>query len=158
MIEKGIIMMIKHIITIFTLFLMLIAQVSAETTVPKVVADMVARAKEKVTRIEMEKFKNVLDNKKKNNIIDVREPNEYSAGHIPGAINIPRGVIEFKIWPYVDYPEKTNLNKRFYLYCKTGGRCSLAAKSLQELGFTNLIVVDMKFSDWLEAGYPVTVP
>lgn len=157
-IEKGVIEMRTHAITRFILFFVLIAPVSAQTPVPKVVTDMVARAKEQVTRIDVEKFKKVLDNKEKINIIDVREPNEYSAGHIPGAINIPRGVIEFKIWPYVDYPEKTDINKRFYLYCKTGGRCSLAAKSLQELGFTNLIVVDMKFSAWQEADYPVTEP
>ena len=88
-------------------------------------------------------------------IIDVREPGEYAAGYIPGAINIPRGVIEFKIWPYVGFPEKTNTGKKLILYCKSSGRCSLATKTLQDLGFTNVIAVDMKFADWIKAGYPL---
>ncbi|MCG6870442.1 MAG: rhodanese-like domain-containing protein [Gammaproteobacteria bacterium] len=39
---------------------------------------------------------------------DVREPREYAAAHIPGAINVPRGIIEFAIWRYVGFPEATN--------------------------------------------------
>jgi rhodanese-related sulfurtransferase len=41
------------------------------------------------------------------------------------------------------------------LYCATGGRCALAAKSLQDLGLNNIVSVDMKFEDWAKAGYPV---
>lgn len=130
----------------------------AQEPYPKSVTEMVDRAKAKVTRIDMKEFKQVLDSKKDITVIDVRERSEYADGHVPGAINLPRGVIEFKIWPYVGYPEKTDMNKRIYLYCKTGGRVSLAAKSLQDLGFTNLIVVDMQFADWQAAGYPVTEP
>jgi rhodanese-related sulfurtransferase len=125
---------------------------------PKVVSDLVANAKAQVTRIDMKEFKDRWDREKSPTVIDVRELDEFAAGHIPGAINIPRGVMEFRIWPYVGYPEKTDMNKRFYLYCKTGGRCSLAAKSLQDLGFTNVITVDMQFEDWQAAGYPVTEP
>ena len=153
---KGAIEMRTLVMMSFIFSFYMATPVLAQTPTPKVVTDMVAEAKKQVTRIDMEKFKKVLDREKHLNIIDVREPNEFLTGHIPGAVNIPRGVIEFKIWPYVGYPDNTELNKRFYLYCKTGGRCSLAAKSLQELGFTNLIVVDMKFADWVSAGYPVT--
>ena len=125
---------------------------------PEAVTDLVARAKAQVTRIDIKEFKTILDSTKQPTVVDVRELDEFAAGHIPGAINIPRGVIEFKIWPYAGYPDKTDMNKRFYLYCKTGGRCSIAAKSLQDLGFTNLVVVDMHFADWQAAGYPVTEP
>ncbi|MGW8247618.1 MAG: rhodanese-like domain-containing protein [Acidiferrobacterales bacterium] len=130
----------------------------AQAPQPKVVTDMVARAKAQLTIIDMKAFKQVLDREKKPAVIDVREHNEFAAGHVPGAISLPRGVIEFNIWPYVGYPEKTDMNKRFYLYCKTGSRVALAAKSLQDLGFTNLVVVDMQFADWEAAGYPVTEP
>jgi len=125
---------------------------------PKAVSDLVANAKAQVTRIDLKEFKSRLDREKSPTVIDVRERDEFAAGHIPGAINIPRGVIEFRIWPYAGYPEMTDMNKRFYLYCKTGGRCSLAAKSLQDLGFTNVIVADMQFEDWQAAGFPVTEP
>jgi len=130
----------------------------AQPPQPKVVTDMVAKAKVKLTIIDMKAFKQVLDQDNKVAMIDVREHKEFAAGHVPGAINLPRGVIEFNIWPYVGYPEKTDMNKRFYLYCKTGSRVALAAESLQELGFTNLVVVDMQFEDWEAADYPVTEP
>ena len=53
------------------------------------------------------------------------------------------------------YPDKTDMNKRLTLYCKTGGRASLATKTLTDLGFTNVVVADMKIEDWGKAGYPL---
>ena len=150
----------RWVITGLVLSFFVSMPVSAQTLTapyPKAVTDMVARAKEKITRIDMKEFKKRLDHDKPL-VIDVRERDEFAAGHVPGAINIPRGVIEFRIWPYVGYPEKTDMNKRVYLYCGSGSRCSLAAKSLQDLGFTNVEAVDMKFEDWEAAGYPVTEP
>jgi rhodanese-related sulfurtransferase len=47
------------------------------------------------------------------------------------------------------------MNKKVSLYCRTGGRCTLAAKSLQDLGLTNVTAVVMLFEDWQKAGYPV---
>lgn len=129
----------------------------AQSPYPKSVSDLVANAKANITRIDMHEFKKILD-REKPLTIDVRELDEFAAGHIPGAINIPRGVIEFRIWPYVGYPEKTDMNKRLYLYCGSGSRCSLAAKSLQDLGFTNVVAVDMKIEEWQAAGYPITEP
>ena len=53
-------------------------------------------------------------------LVDVREPGEYADGYIPGAVNLPRGVIELKIWPYVGFPDKTDLSRKITLYCGTG--------------------------------------
>jgi len=50
------------------------------------------------------------------------------------------------------------MSKKMTLYCATGGRCALATKSLQDLGFTNVTSVDMRFADWVKAGYPVAKP
>jgi rhodanese-related sulfurtransferase len=77
---------------------------------------------------------------------------------VPGAVNVPRGLIEFRIWKLVGFPDKVDLNKQMTLYCLTGGRCALATKSLQDLGFTNVTSVDMMFEDWVKAGYPVAKP
>jgi rhodanese-related sulfurtransferase len=139
--------------------LLLPGLVTAETSkvYPDSVKQLVAQAKKSIKTIDMRRFKAALDAHEYDMIIDVREPGEFAKGYIPGAINIPRGVIEFKIWPYVGYPDKMNSGKKIILYCKTGGRCSLAAKSLQDLGFTNVMSVDMMFKDWLKAGYPVEV-
>jgi rhodanese-related sulfurtransferase len=122
---------------------------------PLVVNETVAKAKKSVKLVDMSKFKKVVDKKKYDLIIDVREPGEYAKGHVTGAINIPRGLIEFKIWSKVGFPENTDTGKKIYIYCKTGGRASLATKSLKDLGFTKVKAVNMKIADWIEAGHPI---
>ncbi len=103
-------------------------------------------------------FKTVFDAKTTALIVDVREPEEYRGRLHPRAVNVPRGLLEFNIWGEVGFPDKTDVNKKIYVYCKTGGRCTLAAKSLQDLGFTDVTAVVMLFEDWKKAGYPVAVP
>ena len=88
-------------------------------------------------------------------IVDVREPGEYADGHIPGAISVPRGLIEFRIWPHVGFPNNTDMHKTMTLYCASGARCALAAKSLQDLGFSNVTAADMWIEEWVGAGYPL---
>jgi rhodanese-related sulfurtransferase len=127
----------------------------AQAQVPDSVKDLVARTKTQVRTIDMAAFKTALDARAAGLIVDVREPDEYRSGHVPGAINIPRGQIELAIWPHVGYPDSTDLGKRITLYCGSGTRCILAAKSLKDLGFTNVFAVDMRLADWAKAGYPL---
>ncbi len=122
---------------------------------PQAVQQLIAKAKSQVRTVDMATFKSSLDKKSVGLLIDVREPEEYAAGHIPDAINIPRGVIELRIWPHVGFPDKTDLNKQLTLYCGSGARCVLAAKSLQDLGFSNVTAVDMRIAEWVKAGYPL---
>ncbi len=122
-------------------------------SIPPVVNELVARTKAQVKTIDMAAFKAGIDAKTLGLLVDVREPAEYAEGHIPGAINIPRGLIELRIWTHVGYPEKTDLGRRITIYCGTGTRCVLAAKSLQDLGFSNVVAVDMRLRDWLKAGH-----
>ncbi len=131
---------------------------------PQVVMDAVAAAKKATPVVTLEQFKAAIDNPAIW-IVDVREPGEFAAGHVRSAINIPRGVIEFKIWKKVGYPNKTNTDQKIYLYCKAGsrcalaakslrdlGRCALAAKSLRDLGFTEVYRSDLNIKKWVEAG------
>lgn len=79
-------------------------------------------------------------------IIDVREPEEHASGHIPGSINIPRGVIESEVDPRPEMggviaPELQDRNRPIYLYCRSGGRSALAADTLQKMGFTRVASV-----------------
>ena len=104
--------------------------------------------------IDMKKFDGILKSNAYDLIIDVREPYEFDSGHVPGSINIPRGVIEFMIWEKVGFPDETDLGKRIYIYCSTGKRTALAAATFKSLGFTNIYGVDMKFSNWRNFGYP----
>ena len=122
---------------------------------PAAVSDLVANAKAQVKTIDLESFKAALDRNDAGIVIDVREPAEYAAGHVPSAINIPRGLIELRIWPRVGFPEHTDASTKLTLYCSTGVRNMLAAKSLRDLGLRNVIAVDMRIEDWTKAGYPL---
>lgn len=123
---------------------------------PATVSELVGRTKAQIKTIDMTMFKAAFDKGDLGLIVDVREPGEYAAGHIPGAINIPRGQLEFRIWPHVGFPDRTDMSKKITLYCASGGRCALATKSLQDLGLSNVIAADMRIDDWTRAGYPLT--
>jgi rhodanese-related sulfurtransferase len=125
---------------------------------PAAVTELVAAARQQVTRIDMAAFRKISASPGETLIIDVREPDEFAAGHIPGAVNIPRGLIEFRIWPLIGYPEHPNPAAELYLYCGWGTRSILAARSLQQLGLSRAVAVDMRLADWQAAGYPLTEP
>ncbi|HEY5908659.1 MAG TPA: ThiF family adenylyltransferase, partial [Vicinamibacteria bacterium] len=86
-------------------------------------------------------------------LVDVREADEWSQGHVPGSIFIPRGYLELRIEEKV--PEKS---QEVLLYCAGGTRSALAAKSLRELGYTRVASVAGGFGKWKEAGLPIVVP
>lgn len=94
-------------------------------------------------------------------LIDVREPAEYASGHLPGAVNLPRGVLEFQIHahPAVGCSTSDALtasDRPLVLYCLSGGRAALAADSLQQLGFSQVSSLAGGITAWREAGLPVT--
>jgi rhodanese-related sulfurtransferase len=122
---------------------------------PPSVSALIAAAKQQIKTIDMATFKSAFDKNDLGLIVDVREPEEFAGGYIPGAVNVPRGVIELSIWAYVGFPDKTDMGRRMTLYCGSGARCALAAKSLQDLGFRNVIAADMRIDDWAKAGYPL---
>lgn len=85
-------------------------------------------------------------------VIDVREPAEFEAGRLPGAVNIPRGVLEFKT---SDHPALANRDAEILLYCKTGGRSALATLNLQRLGYTNVLSMVGGYDAWNASGQKV---
>jgi rhodanese-related sulfurtransferase len=130
----------------------------AADTQPAAVAELVAAARQQVTLIDMKTFRKISESPGEALIIDVREPDEFAAGHIPGAVNVPRGLVEFHIWPFIGYPDHPNNAAELYLYCGWGTRSILAARSLQQLGLSGAVAVDMRMADWQAAGYPLTEP
>jgi len=118
---------------------------------------LVAAAKEVIKEISAEDFKTMYDGEDYFVLIDVRTVAEYDAGYIPGAVSIPRGVLEFRIgnedvWDEMGLyiPEKTD---PIVLNCRSGGRSALAAKSLMELGYENVLSLNGGWNGWHEA-YP----
>lgn len=82
-------------------------------------------------------------------LIDVREDNEWEAGHARGAEHLGRGIIERDIETVV--PDK---DSELILYCGGGYRAALAADSLQKMGYTNVASVAGGWRAWLEANAP----
>ena len=79
-------------------------------------------------------------------LIDVREPDEVSRGTIPGAVPIPRGVLELNIDQVT-----TDKNKNIVLYCGGGSRSALAAQSLKKMGFKNVISLAGGYRGWSQS-------
>jgi rhodanese-related sulfurtransferase len=87
--------------------------------------------------------------------IDVREYDEFAAGHLPGAINIPRGVLEFKIGMV---PECANKEGAFVVYCRTSGRAALSVVQLQKIGYRDVISMAGGFEAWSKEDRPTEKP
>lgn len=90
-------------------------------------------------------------------VVDVREPAEYAAGRIPGASNIPRGVLEFEVdgHPAVNCardPALAHRDQPIVVYCRSGGRSALAAEALQRLGFAEPLSLAGGYLAWTEGG------
>jgi rhodanese-related sulfurtransferase len=111
--------------------------------------DFTAEALENISTISVADAKAMLD---KGGVVflDVRTKKEYRSGHVPGAIHLQRGLIEFKV-------EKTltDKNATIIVYCKTGGRSSLATYTLVRMGYKNVKNMDGDWKVWAKAGYPV---
>ncbi len=83
-------------------------------------------------------------------VIDVREPDELAGGRIPGALTIPRGLLEQRIEPAA--PDHA---RPLVVYCTSGNRSALAARSLTELGYADVRSLAGGFAAWKRAGLPV---
>ena len=88
-------------------------------------------------------------------LLDVREEDEFKAGHVPGAVNIPRGLLEFRIWKQLGFPSPVDTGRKIFVQCQTGGRATLATKQLQDVGFTNVVAVVMNFEEWQNNNNPL---
>jgi rhodanese-related sulfurtransferase len=82
-------------------------------------------------------------------IVDVRESDAYAAGHVPGALHIPRGQLELLVDRHFPDPRA-----RILAYCEFGKISTLAAATLRQMGFTSAIALDGGYRDWVEAGAP----
>lgn len=114
------------------------------------VKETVAKTKAAIKTVTPEDAKKALDSKEKAVFLDVRDAGEFGAGHLPGAINISRGTLEFNVAAKIP-----DTGTKIYVYCKTAGRSTLATKVLNDLGYKNAVLVDVQYADWVKAGYPV---
>jgi len=115
--------------------------------------DWVAEALENIETIEVAEARQ-LHGRDDVQFIDVRDLNELAeGGTIPGAAHAPRGMLEFLADPDSPYHNKVfSQNKKFVLFCASGGRSSLAAWRLKEMGFDNICHLAGGFKGWRHAG------
>ena len=86
-------------------------------------------------------------------VLDVREPDEYEQGAIPGAVHIPRGILETSVEGRI--PDKSS---HLVIYCAGGTRSAFAAQTLQELGYTDVASVAGGFNKWKDEGRAWAAP
>lgn len=88
--------------------------------------------------------------------VDVRESGEHATGTIPGAVRVPRGFLEFIADPEgpSHRPELVS-GKRLIVYCGSGARSLLSARTLREMGITGVVNLAGGITAWKEAGGPI---
>lgn len=109
--------------------------------------ELVAEAKQHITEVTVATAKQLLA---EGNIVlvDTREESEFAAGHLDAALLLPRGVLEFKI---ANVPELADKSKAVLLYCRSGNRSALAARVMQQLGYTNVLSMAGGYEAWCKA-------
>jgi rhodanese-related sulfurtransferase len=124
----------------------------------KSLKDFVADAKTRIREIgAADAARAIADSGAKILVLDVREPGEYADSHIPGALNVPRGMLEAKA--DLDYagrePRLADRSQRIIAQCASGGRSALAADVLQQMGFTDVTSLAGGILAWKEQGLPL---
>ena len=89
-------------------------------------------------------------------IVDIRDVRELAAGTVTGSFHAPRGMLEFWVDPASPYfkPLFADDSKEFILFCGAGWRSALAAKTLQDMGMTNVAHIDGGYTEWVRQGAP----
>jgi len=115
--------------------------------------DLVTRAKSDIREVSPDEAEKRLG--KGAVALDVRDDHEVEAGHLPNAVHITRGCLEFQIG---DNDATRDPATGIVVYCKAGGRAALAAKTLQDMGYTQVVSIQGGYDGWVQAGKPVSVP
>ncbi len=114
--------------------------------------EIVDNAKSRIRQNDVISVKELLEEGRVFHLVDVREESEWSAGHLPAAIHLGKGIIERDIERMIP-----DLDAEIVLYCGGGYRSALAAHSLQQMGYTNVWSMAGGIRAWCEAADPVVL-
>jgi len=115
--------------------------------------ELLAQVRSEIDEISTIEAQERLESSDRVLFVDVREPDEWEEGHIPGAIYTGRGRLEQRVEGLI--PDKT---RPLVVYCSAGSRSAFAAKALEELGYENVVNLAGGFADWKRNGFDVTIP
>jgi len=126
---------------------------------PKSLDDLVREALAVVEEVRPEEVRRLLDRPGREGweIVDVREADEFAEGHVPGARNFPRGMLEVR----ADLEHKkrdpwlADRSRKLILYCGGGNRSALAAQVLQQMGFTQVRSLAEGWTGWTARDFPI---
>lgn len=111
---------------------------------------LVNDAKSRIRQVDIEGYKAMVAAGEAHALVDVREDNEFAAGHVASAVHLSRGILERDA--EAKYPEKDTL---LVLYCGGGFRSALSADNLRIMGYTNVISLDGGWKALQESGLPL---
>lgn len=114
--------------------------------------ELLSATKKTIKEVTVDEVKKQLDLKAPVKLIDVRETDEYSAGRLPGALSVPRGFLELRI------EDKAKRDEPLIVYCAGGVRSAFAARTLAEMGYTNVSSMAGGYNRWHDAAYPTDKP
>lgn len=115
--------------------------------------ELLAQVRSEIDEISTADLHGRLDDGDAPLVLDVREPDEWQEGHVPGALHVPRGNLEARVEALV--PDR---EREIAVICAGGSRSAFATKTLQELGYDRVVNVAGGFSDWKRNGFPFTTP
>ncbi len=125
----------------------------------KSLEDFVRAALERIEEMRPEQARRLLDvpDREGWHFVDVREPDEFAAGRVPGARSYPRGFLEVRadLRHAKRDPWLADRERKLLLYCGGGNRSALAARTLQEMGFRRVVSLAEGWHGWTLRGYPV---
>jgi rhodanese-related sulfurtransferase len=104
---------------------------------------LVDEAKSQIQEIDPDELKRMQQAGEEFTLIDVRERDEHAKGAIPGAVEMPRGILEVNIDQIT-----TDKDRKLVLYCGGGSRSALAALNLKKMGFRNVISLAGGYKGW----------
>ncbi len=115
--------------------------------------ELLSQVKSEVDEIDASEGARLLESDEQPLFLDVREADEWDQGIIPGALHIPRGNLESRVEGLV--PDR---DRSIVVYCSAGNRSAFAAKTLEELGYENVVSLAGGFTDWKRNGFPTELP
>ncbi len=119
----------------------------------KTAHDLVEAARAEIREIPLDQADDAI--KKADVLLDVREADEYNTSHIPGAVNVSRGILEFKL---TNDPAFEDRGLNMVIYCKNSGRSALAARAMKEMGYIHVQSIAGGIEAWEAAGKPLVKP
>ena len=108
--------------------------------------DLIDEAKAQVNEVSPEQVRDMIERKEKAVYLDVREPNEWNLGHIPGTVHLPRGNLESKVEGLIERDQK------IVVICARGNRSALAALTMQQMGYEDVASMARGMSGWSDIG------